>query len=116
MMERSGQSVYLLMCTIRDESGQVVEETEWLRSISDELFFAIRESLRRGDVFTKYNVKQYLVMLMGIRREECSIVTERIDKNFRKRYSGKNVRIHYYISSVASDCRDVKDRNVNKKH
>ena len=108
MMERSGQSVYLLMCTIRDEAGQVVDESEWLQTVSDELFLAIRESLRRGDVFTKYNMKQYLVMLMGIRREECSIVTERIDKNFRKRYSGKNVRIHYYISSVASDCRNIK--------
>ena len=108
MMERSGQSVYLLMCTIRDEAGQMVDEAEWLQTISDDLFQAIRESLRRGDVFTKYNLKQYLVMLMGIRREECSIVTERIDKNFRKRYSGKNIRIHYYISSVASDCRNIK--------
>lgn len=108
MMERSGQSVYLLMCTIRDEAGRGGEDAEWLRGISDDLFLSIRESLRRGDVFTKYNMKQYLVMLMGIRREECSIVTERIDKNFRKRYTGKNVRIHYYISSVASDCRNIK--------
>jgi len=108
MMERSGQSVYLLMCTIRDEAGKVVDETEGLQRISEDLFLAIRESLRRGDVFTKYNLKQYLVMLVGIRREECSIVTERIDKNFRKRYSGRNIRIHYYISSVASDCRNIK--------
>jgi len=48
------------------------------------------------------------VMLMGIRREECSIVTERIDKNFRKRCPLKNVRIHYYISSVAADYRNIK--------
>lgn len=116
MMERSGQSVFLLMCTIRDDSGHILEETEFLKEVSDCLFFAIRESLRRGDVFTKYNAKQYLVMLMGIRREECAIVTERIDKSFRKRYSNKNIRIHYYISSVASDCRDIKTNSVNKKH
>ncbi|MBE5893899.1 MAG: hypothetical protein E7286_11100 [Lachnospiraceae bacterium] len=108
MMERSGHSVYLLMCTIKDEAGQVLDESEWVKSISDNLFLAIQESLRRGDVFTKYNLKQYLVMLMGIRREECSIVTERIDKNFRKRCPLKNVRIHYYISSVAADYRNIK--------
>ena len=114
MMERSGQSIFLLMCTIRDQSGQLLENTELLKTASDCLFGAIHESLRRGDVFTKYNMRQYLVMLMGIRREECGIVTERIDKNFRKRYANRRVSIRYYISSVASDCRDIKGNSINK--
>lgn len=102
MMERSGQSVYLLMCTIQDGKGQISDDTEWLKEISDQLYCAIRESLRRGDVFTRYNIKQYLVMLPGIREEDCCIVTSRIDMNFRKKCKNRNVRIHFHVSSLAS--------------
>lgn len=102
MMERSGQSVYLLMCTLQDEKEMVDEESDTFRRLSEDLFGAIQESLRRGDIFTRYNLKQYLVMLPGIRKEECSIVTNRIDRNFRKKCSNRSIKINYYISSVAA--------------
>lgn len=103
MMERSGQSVYLLMCTLHDEKEQIVEGTEAFKEISDKLFDSIQESLRRGDIFTKYNLKQYLVMLIGIRKEECSIVTSRIDSSFRKKCNNRNIKVQFHISSVAAD-------------
>ena len=71
-------------------------------ALSEKLFDSIQESLRRGDIFTKYNLKQYLVMLIGIRKEECSIVTSRIDSSFRKKCSNRNIKIQYHISSVAT--------------
>ena len=102
IMERSGQSVYLLMCTLHDEKEQMEENTELFKELSEKLFDSIQESLRRGDIFTKYNLKQYLVMLIGIRKEECSIVTSRIDSSFRKKCSNKHIKIKYHISSVAT--------------
>lgn len=102
IMERSGQSVYLLMCTLHDEKEQLEEDAENFKAVSDVLFDSIQESLRRGDIFTKYNLKQYLVMLIGIRKEECSIVTSRIDSSFRKKCSNRNIKIQYHISSVAT--------------
>ena len=102
IMERSGQSVYLLMCTLHDEKEQMEENTELFKELSEKLFDSIQESLRRGDIFTKYNLKQYLVMLIGIRKEECSIVTSRIDSSFRKKCSIRNIKIQYHISSVAT--------------
>lgn len=102
MMERSGQSVYLLMCTLHDEKEQMEEDTEAFKEISELLFDSIQESLRRGDIFTKYNLRQYLVMLIGIRKEECSIVTGRIDSSFRKKCKNKNIKVQFHISSVAA--------------
>ena len=102
MMERSGQSVYLLMCTLHDEKEQMEEDSENFKAISEMLFDSIQVSLRRGDIFTKYNLRQYLVMLIGIRKEECSIVTGRIDQSFRKKCSSRNVKVHFHISSVAA--------------
>lgn len=94
MMERSGQSVYLLMCTLHDEKEQMEEDCENFKAISGMLFDSIQVSLRRGDIFTKYNLRQYLVMLIGIRKEECSIVTGRIDQSFRKKCSSRNIKVH----------------------
>ena len=102
MMERSGQSVYLLMCTLHDEKEQMDEDSENFKAISEMLFDSIQVSLRRGDIFTKYNLRQYLVMLIGIRKEECSIVTGRIDQSFRKKCSNRNIKVHFHISSVAA--------------
>lgn len=102
MMERSGQSVYLLMCTLHDEKEQMEEDSENFKAISEMLFDSIQVSLRRGDIFTKYNLRQYLVMLIGIRKEECSIVTGRIDQSFRKKCSNRNIKVHFHISSVAA--------------
>ena len=102
MMERSGQSVYLLMCTLYDEKEKIEENTEAFKELSELLFDSIQESLRRGDIFTRYNLKQYLVMLIGIRKEECSIVTSRIDSSFRKKCNNRNIKIHFHISSVAA--------------
>lgn len=100
MMERSGQSVYLLLCTVSDENGRLYEDHEWLKDVSEGLYDSIQGSLRRSDVFTRYNLKQYLVMLIGIRKEECSIVTNRIDLNFRKRFSNRKLNIRYKTASV----------------
>ena len=102
MMERSGQSVYLLMCTLHDEKEQMEEDCENFKAISGMLFDSIQVSLRRGDIFTKYNLRQYLVMLIGIRKEECSIVTGRIDQSFRKKCSNRNIKVHFHISSVVA--------------
>lgn len=113
MMERSGQSVYLLTCTLYDEKEKVAENPEVLKEVSELLFRSIQESLRRGDVFTRYNLKQYLVMLTGIRKEECSIVTSRIDTCFRKKYSNRNVRVCFHIASAAFDG-EIKQKKLKK--
>ena len=85
-MERNGQSVFLLVCTLVDSKGRPMENCERLEHMSDELFMAIKNSLRRCDSFTKYNSSQYLVMLMGTNEENCQIVIDRIIKTFSKEH------------------------------
>jgi len=101
-MERSGESVYLLVCTITDEKRQVIEDEERLREISERLSEAIREALRQGDVYTRYNMSQFLVILLGIRKEECSITIGRIDACFRKKESSRKIEVSYRTASIAN--------------
>lgn len=98
VMERSGQSVYLLLCTL--DAKKQAENHERLKELSGKLSASIQEALRRGDIFTCYNLNQYLVILTGICKEECSIVTYRIDACFRKRESSRRIHINYRMASI----------------
>ena len=71
VIERSGQSAYLLLCTMTDGKGVPLEKGERLGKVAEELEQAIRNSLRRGDMFTRYSDNQFLMLLLGIRQEDC---------------------------------------------
>lgn len=70
VIERSGQSAYLLLCTMTDGKGVPLEKGERLGKVAEELEQAIRNSLRRGDMFTRYSDNQFLMLLLGVRRED----------------------------------------------
>lgn len=59
IIERSGQSVYLMLCTITDGKGHPMENKDKLTAMSDELYCAVKHCLRRGDSFTKYSPTQF---------------------------------------------------------
>lgn len=101
VMERSGQSVYLMLCTILDERKKHQEGSDSLKAVSDKLSISIQESLRRGDVFTRYNQSQFLVLLMGLKKEESSMIANRIDASFRRRESSRRVQVTYRTASIA---------------
>ncbi len=99
-MERSGQSVFLLVCTIIDGQGRPMEASKKLDIMSNALYEALHDSLRRSDSYTKYNQGQYLVMLMGTNQENCKIVTDRITKNFSKEHRTWMNHLNCTVSSM----------------
>lgn len=101
MMERNGVSVYIMLCTLKDNKGPIYGERDKDKEISELLQDAIRSSLRRGDFYTRYNAGQYLVMLSGINQENCSKVSRRIDGVFRKLVRRTEYKVDYYVASVA---------------
>lgn len=101
MIERTGQSVFLLLCTLVDTAGSPLENNDSLSKVADKLHNAIGRSLRRGDVYTRYSPNQFLVLLMGISQEACNIASTRIEKNFRDEDIGRKIRINYYSTSIA---------------
>lgn len=106
VIERSGQSAYLLLCTMTDGKGVPLEKGERLGKVVEELEQAIRNSLRRGDMFTRYSDNQFLMLLLGIRQEDCAIVVERINGYFEKA-SRKNYL--KYSTAPISEIREADD-------
>lgn len=97
VIERSGQSVYLMECILcYEELGHKADN-----GAEKSLCQAIERSLRRGDVYTRYSGSQYLALLVAVQRENCEVIFERIEKNFNKLNKNKKCWIEYNVAEVA---------------
>ena len=98
MLERSGQSVYLMLCTVVDGKGNPMQSSPMLEELSKRMGDAIKRTIRRGDALTQYGKGQYLVLLVNTTRENCVVIQKRINDRFiigRQRSA-----IQYYVNSV----------------
>ena len=111
MMERNGISVFIMLCTIRGSQDTVFGASEKERYVSETLQKAIRDTLRKGDFYTRYNYGQYLIILSGIAQENCKKVSDRIDRRFQNVIKDENYSIGYYVASVAEVCEDFMEEN-----
>ena len=60
----------------------------------------ITKGLRKGDVYTKYSASQYLILLIGTKREDCAIIYQRISRRV-KELAGSRAEFRYRIVSLA---------------
>lgn len=86
IMERSPMDMYLMLCTITNEKGYPQEDAEILGIIAKKLHSVIKQSLRRCDTFTRFSPSQFLILLPGADKDSCTVVNERISKQFRGEY------------------------------
>ena len=98
MLERSGQSIYLMLCTIIDSKGKPMKEGPQLEAMAKRLEYAICMSIRSSDVVNHYSKGQYLVLLINTTREDCKIIQKRIDHQFLTDRQRTGVR--YYVNNV----------------
>ena len=104
MVERSGLAVFVMLCTLDYKKESVSEEKE--RETSELLRQAIQSSIRKGDFYTRYNKRQYIVMLIEINQENCPIVSRRIEKAFNRITNNKSVQIDFYVASIGEMCEE----------
>lgn len=68
MMERTGMSVFLMLCTLNFINIETDDENQ--KYYSELLRESIQKAVRKGDFYTRYNIQQYLVMLIGITKDK----------------------------------------------
>ena len=103
MMERTGISVFIMLCTLDFGGREVTEEEE--KNMSELLRQSIQHSARKGDFYTRYSYTQYLIMFSEIKLENCKIVSDRIRTNFEKSCSG-DYSVDFHVTSIADIDRD----------
>ena len=96
--ERSGQTIYLMLCTIVDTKGNALTRGDKLEELSPRLEEAIKTTIRRSDVMNRYNKGQYLVLLMNTTMENCEIIQKRINQKFM--INRQRISVRYYVSAL----------------
>lgn len=98
-IERTGDSIYLCLLTVRTSDGHLPKTSVMIRAM-ESLGNAISGSLRRGDVYARYSIAQYIVLLPTSSYENGCNVMKRIITNFKKEYTRKDLAIDYSLQSV----------------
>ena len=104
-MERSGQSVYMMLLNIVDYEGKRITNVAKLETRAKLLQEAITLTLRQGDTFCKYSASQFLLLLVGTNKESCKTVYRRLLNKF-KLLAGPRTELEYSVVSLA----DLPDR------
>ena len=92
-LSRTGQTVYILLCTLTDSQGEVPSQ-EVLSPAMTALKETIMYSLRRGDLFSQYSNTQYIIMLPGTAFENSDIVIDRILRSYEMSIREFGVMLH----------------------
>ncbi|WP_022764349.1 AfsR/SARP family transcriptional regulator [Butyrivibrio sp. XPD2006] len=109
-MERSGQSVYMMLLNIVDYEGKRITNAAKLETRAKLLQEAITLTLRQGDTFCKYSASQFLLLLVGTNKESCKTVYRRLLNKF-KLLAGPRTELEYSVVSLA----DLPDRLAEAK-
>ncbi|MDD5940284.1 MAG: bacterial transcriptional activator domain-containing protein [Lachnospiraceae bacterium] len=101
-MERTGISIYLMLCTLVDYEGKIIRNRDKLEARSAVLRKVIGERLRKGDIYTRYNSSQYLLLLPGANKEDCSAIAAGIQEGM-KQSEGTKAEVRFSEASVAAE-------------
>lgn len=100
-MERSGNATHVLLISVTDHSGNPLSRQS-LGRIMNQFGEQIRLNLRRGDVFSRCSISQYIIMLPQANYENSCMVCRRLISAFTRKHPHANVRFNYMVQALSS--------------
>ena len=104
--ERLGVSVYLSLLTIEPVVAYNPESQAYLNVINEgmeQIEEILLNSLRAGDVVSRYSGSQYIVMLPTCQYESAKMVMNRIVDAYSHSTKKKKVRIQYSLDEIGTE-------------
>jgi DNA-binding SARP family transcriptional activator len=93
-IERTGQTAWLMLCTITNGKGYALEGGDRLTYLYEDLWNALKATLRRGDMFAQYSRNQVVILLMEVKQEDCARVSERINEHLGRKNTANYIQYH----------------------
>lgn len=81
-VSRTGKPIHICLMTVSPRPGEKPMQTKALNATMDKLATCVKTTLRRGDVFARYSVSQFVIMLPMTTVENAEMVLNRIVKRF----------------------------------
>lgn len=96
---RTGNSIFLCLITITSPD-ETIPELDVLNKAMDKLKESFFESLRSSDIFARYSLSQYILMLPTSSYEFAEIALKRITCKFYKKMTKIQVKINYTLTPL----------------
>ncbi|WMI82272.1 BTAD domain-containing putative transcriptional regulator [Anaerotignum sp. MB30-C6] len=103
---RTGDTSFLCLISAVDKNTVGIPSRRVLNRSMDALKTTIQYNIRSGDVFTRYSVNQYLIMLPYTTTETANMVAQRLLKVFRKEFPNISIVLKYSTQQIMpkADC------------
>ena len=99
-MVRSGKATHVLLLSVSSgETAPLPRRT--LNRVMQQLGEQIRLNLRRGDVFSRCSVSQYVIMLPQANYENSCMVCRRVVAAFRKAHPHVTAKVNYMVQPLS---------------
>lgn len=96
---RSGTCIHIALITVLNHDGSI-PPLKILPKTMDQLYEVIEQTLRCGDVVTRYSSAQYAIMLPDANLEESEMVVGRVLSQFRRRHRMNQLKISSRIRQI----------------
>ena len=98
-MERNGNVTHIVLFSLAAEDDKPLTKRSQNR-IMEQLGEQIRTNLRRGDIFSRCSVSQYILMLPKANYENSCMVCRRVLGAFRRAHPHVTVKINYMVQPL----------------
>ena len=89
------------LVTVTTENTEVSQDK--LNKATETLKTVLKESLRRGDVFTQWNRHQMIVMLTDVQRDALDLISRRIRKRFNDKMGEEGFSVDISFKPIVAD-------------
>ncbi len=100
--ERSGLSVFLVLLTLHPAPQAIVEPGIIKKALAS-LQEIIERSLRKGDVCSLWDQRQFILILPAINMEQTKLVVGRLEKAFREMIKQDEILLKVRYQSIFAD-------------
>ena len=99
---RSGETAYLCLLTLFSDIDDTFtpHDTKYYNRCMNELKYVVQDTLRRRDVYARYSLTQFIVLLNDVTMENAAVITERIIKSYRHVHPTKDVKLDTKIAAI----------------
>lgn len=108
---RSGQKACVILITVVDRQGGSLlpsEKDVLMERLGDD----IGETLRIGDVYTRYSSSQYLILVIDTTEGQADLIVGRIKSRFLADSQGNNILVHNCYELQPARIGDMTERNM----
>ena len=100
--QRTGASVNVCLLTVSDSNGEIPSQNPLNKAVQ-RLQDCISRSLRGSDIFARYSVSQFVVLLLNTNEQNGSIIMKRIEKAFRRENTNKDIELKYVFKTTRAN-------------